>query len=189
MASTRHRAAGIPKSVALKDGRSAVISFLSGKDGVRELNGFINALVDEDAKIIYDRRVTLREEREWKKGKLAERRRGESFLLIARVDGRIAGTSEARRGRFKEKENVSLGLAIAESCRGIGLGEALLRANIETAKMMMRPRNIFLSVLANNRPAKALYRKVGFRRFASFPRWVRHNGKYVAHEFMLLRRA
>lgn len=187
MASARHRATGMPKTVELKDGRKAVISFLSAKDGVRELNDFINALVDENAKIIYDRRVTLREERAWKRSKLAEFRRGESLLFVARVDGKIAGTSEARRGRFKERDNVSLGLAIAEPYRGVGLGEALLRANIGAVEMM-KPRNIFLSVLASNKPAKSLYRKLGFRRFASFPRWVRHKGKYVAHEFMILRR-
>ena len=194
MASGRHTvsgsrfgASGLPKTVALKDGRIAIISFISEKDPVRELNGFINSLVREGAKIIYDRKVTMEEEREWKKAKLAELRKGESFLLVARVDGKLAGTSEARRGRFKEKDNVSLGLAIAGPYRGIGLGEALLRANIGLAKRMMRPRNIFLSVLASNKPAKSLYRKLGFRKFASFPGWVRHGGEYVDHEFLILR--
>jgi ribosomal protein S18 acetylase RimI-like enzyme len=181
---SRFRVSRLPKKVVLKDGRTATISFISERDGVRELNDFINALVEEKAKIIYDRKVTMNEEKEWKKAKLAEFRKGESQLLIARVDGKIAGTTEARKGRFKETGNVSLGLAIAKPYRGIGLGEALLRVNIGLAKKMMKPRNIFLSVLASNKPAKSLYKKLGFRKFASFPKWVRHKGEYVDHEFM-----
>ncbi|HSB47726.1 MAG TPA: GNAT family N-acetyltransferase [Candidatus Bilamarchaeum sp.] len=186
MASFRVPARGILKKIALKDGRIAAVSFLSQKDGAKELNDFINSLVSENAKIIYDRRVTLEEEKGWKKAKLSEFNKGESFILVARVGGKIAGTSEARKGRFKEDENVSLGLAIAKPYRGIGLGEALLRANVENARKAWRPRNMFLSVLANNRPAKSLYRKVGFRKFASFPKWVRHKGKFVDHEWMKL---
>ncbi|MFN7991168.1 MAG: GNAT family N-acetyltransferase [Candidatus Micrarchaeia archaeon] len=177
---------GLPRRVTLRDGTVADIRFLSRRESVESLRDFINALVEERAQIIYDRKVGMKAEREWIRARLGSRREGTGYLLVAKVGGAIAGTSGADRGRFKERENVSLGLAIARRYRGIGLGEALLRINIEVARRSLKPRNIFLSVLSTNRRAVSLYRKVGFRKFALFPRWVDHFGKRVDHVFMKL---
>jgi RimJ/RimL family protein N-acetyltransferase len=178
----------LPKRVALKDGRIATIGFLGEKDSARELQGFINALVEEGAYIVYDRKATLKEENAWKKNNISKLKRRDGYILVARVDGKLAGTTGADRERMKGRHNVSLGLAIAKPYRRIGLGEALLRANIGTARRLMKPKNIYLSVFAPNKPARILYRKLGFREFAIFPKWLLHSGKYVDHVFMLLKK-
>jgi len=178
----------LPKKIVLKDCRIATMAFLSRKDSVHELQDFINSLVEERTYLHYDRKVTLRQEREWKKKRLGDMRKREGYVLVARVDGRIAGTSGAYRERFKGRNNVSLGIAIAKSFRGIGLGEVLLRLNIRTARELLKPKNIYLSVLAPNKPARSLYEKLGFREFAVFPKWMLHKGKYVDHIFMKLER-
>ncbi len=177
---------GLPKKVKLKDGRVATISFLSEKDSVRELQAFINALVAERAHITYDRKVTLKEEKDWKKKRLANLRKRTGYLLVARVDGRMAGTSGGFRDAHKARNNVCLGIGLARGYRSVGLGEVLLRTNIAIAKRFLKPKNIYLSVLAPNKPARALYRKLGFKEFAVFPKWILHNGKYVDHVFMKL---
>ncbi len=174
------------KKVELKDGRIASISFLSPGDSAEELRAYINSFVRENAYLLKDRKATLKEEREWKKKELAGMKKGERYVLIARVGGKLAGTSGAFRGRLKERNNVALGLAIAKPYRGIGLGESLLRLNIAVAKKRFRPKNIYLSVFAPNRPARSLYRKLGFKEFAVFPKWLLHGGKYVDHVMMKL---
>ncbi|MEM4272174.1 MAG: GNAT family N-acetyltransferase [Candidatus Bilamarchaeaceae archaeon] len=170
----------------LKDGREAEINFLSKKDSTRELNRFINALVEEEAPVIYGSRVSLKEEERWKKNELEGLRKGERFLLLARVGGKLAGTSGARRGIGKSKENVSLGIALAKEFRGAGLGEKLLSIGIKLSEKFFRPRNIYLSVLACNKPAYSMYKKLGFREFARFPKWVIQRGEYVDQVFMKL---
>ncbi|MFH0884308.1 MAG: GNAT family N-acetyltransferase [Candidatus Micrarchaeota archaeon] len=130
----------MPRKVALKDGRTATIAFLSTKDGARELQSFINAFVREGSFLLYDRKTSLKDEMKWKKAKLADFAKGDGQVLVARVDGKIAGTSDARREPFKGRDNVSLGIAIASGYRGAGLGEALLRLNIETVRKRQKPK-------------------------------------------------
>jgi RimJ/RimL family protein N-acetyltransferase len=177
---------GLPKDVRLKDGRIATVSFLSGKDSARELQRFINAFVTERTFLGYDKRFSLKEEEAFKKTQLSLRRKREGHLIIARVGGALAGSTGARREKFKGRHNVSLGIAIAKPFRGIGLGEALLRANIRETERSLKPKNVFLSVLAPNERARKLYRKLGFRKFAVFPEWMLHQGKFVNHIFMRL---
>jgi ribosomal protein S18 acetylase RimI-like enzyme len=173
-------------SIRLKDGRIAKVSFLGAKDSPRELNRFINSIIDENAFIMMDRRVPLKEEEAWKKAELEKFRKKQGHLLIARVEGRIAGTSGAGRERGRGSENIMLGIAVAKEFRGIGLGEGLLRENIQRAKKRYAPRNIYLSVFSPNKAANNLYRKLGFKRFAVFPKWIRYDGKYIDHIFLKL---
>lgn len=178
----------LPQDVRLKGGRVATVGFLTDRDGARELQGFINSFIREGSFLLYDRKTSLAEEMKWKKAKLADYRKGNGQVLIARINGKIAGTSDARREPFKGRDNVCLGIAIASDYRGLGLGEALLRLNIESVRRRQKPRNIYLSVQSPNRPARALYRKLGFREFAVFPKWLKQDGKYVDHIFMKLER-
>jgi len=169
----------LPMDVKLKNGANAAISFLGTKDSVRELRQYINTLVDEDTYLLVDRKVSLREEAEWKKGQIAMRRKGDGYVLVARVGGKLAGTASARRGIGKERDNIFLGIALLKPFRGIGLGEALMRTNIAVAKGLFAPKNIWLCVFAPNKTAMGLYKKLGFRKFAVYPGWIAHRGGYV----------
>jgi len=172
----------------LRDGRMAEISFLAKTDSVREFMGYINALVEEDAKIHFDRKVSLKEEKKWKADSLASMKKNEGYVLVARVGGRIAGVSNAHRERLRTRGNVFLGLSVAKPFRRIGLGETLMRANIAAAKKFFKPKSdiIYLSVFGNNKPAISLYQKLGFRMFAAFPDWIPYKKKRVDVIFMKL---
>lgn len=165
----------------LDDGRMAKVSFLSKEDSTRELLLWINRLIAEKAYILADKKLTMKKEGEWKKNQLEMLRKRTGYTLIARVDGKIAGTSGATQGRTKERGCVMVGLAIAKPYRRQGLGEALLRLNVKTAKgwFRPRPRNIWLSVFRENKAAYRLYKKVGFKEFAVWPKWYLHEGRYI----------
>jgi len=170
--------------VKLKDGKEASISFLSKKDSTAELLKFINRIIAEKAYLFQNKKFTLVQEEEWKAAELEKYRRGEGFQLIARVDGKIAGSSGAGREMWKGSGNILIGIAIAKPFRRLGLGELLISINIKTAKKLFRPKNIYLSVLRANKPAHSLYKKLGFKEFAVFPKWMNHYGKYIDQIFM-----
>jgi len=176
------------KEVKLRDGRTAKLEYLSEKDSTEELLKLINGLVEEKACILYNKKFTLEEEEKWKRGRLEEFKKRNGYVIIARVDGNLAGSSGCKKGDFKEKGNVCLGVIVAKEYRGLGLGEALLRLNVETVHKFFgeEPNNIYLSVFATNKAAASLYRKLGFKEFATLPKWLFHKGEYVDHIFMKL---
>ncbi len=177
----------MPK-LKLRDGRMAEISFLAKSDDARDFMDYINALVEEDVKIHFDRKVSSEEEEKWKTDALSSMKRNEGYVLVARVDGEVAGVSNANRERLRTRGNVFLGLSVAKKFRRLGLGRALMQTNIDTAKKFFKPESdiIYLSVFGNNKPAISLYQKLGFRIFAAFPNWMPYKKRRVDIIFMKL---
>ncbi len=144
----------------------------------------INSLVSEQSRIFIDRQFTMRQEKDWQVMRAREIRAG-NFLPIICWDGeKIAGLSEARRGAFKERHNVSLGIAIGAAYRRCGIGEKLLLLSIREAQKTMKAENIWLEYEDGNVPAKSLYEKVGFRECARLPGFINHYGRYCDKVFM-----
>ena len=100
---------------------------------------------------------------------------------------KLIGLSEGFRGKWKDRQNVCLGIAILRKYRGHGLGETLLRRIITLTKKNLKPKNIYLDLFAKNKIACALYKKIGFREFARFPKWFRHRGKDMDKVYMILK--
>ncbi len=175
------------KLVKLKDDRIAEIRFLSPKDQTHEFQQFIHEIIDENAYIIHSKKPTLKEEEKWKQTELEKQKKGDGLLLVARVDGKLAGTSGANRDRGKASHHVMIGIALAKEYRGVGLGQALLRTNIEMSKKLLKPKVISLDVFAPNKPARALYEKVGFVQFGLLPKALLYKGRFVDRIFMMLK--
>lgn len=157
-------------------------------DPAKAFRDFICELVDEETFILVNRKPGIKEEEAWLKDKLNGIRRREQVTLTAWDGGKLVGSCEAAKGRFKDESNVSIGISVRKAYRGRGLGERLLRSTIILARQRLRPRNIFLHVSAPNKPAMSLYKKVGFREFARFPKWHLHKGEYVDGLYMILRK-
>ncbi len=84
------------------------------------------------------------------------------LFLVAVIDGDIVGTSDIARGRHsKNRHTASLGIALRKDARGVGLGRAMIQEMIGWAQSQ-GIRKLTLGVFASNRPAVALYRKLGF---------------------------
>lgn len=149
---------------------------------------FINSLIDEDLFLLIDEKPTLIQERDWLKTRLKNISNGTELCLSVFDGKKLVANAQAIRDKWKEKNNVALGLAISKSHRGLGLGEYLLRSIISLALKKFKPKNIYLRVFSDNKIAKSLYKKVGFRKIAHFPSWTLHKGKYVGHDYMLLKK-
>ena len=165
----------------LKDGSTVLLRWQSSnpkKEEASRFMRFINSLVKDKEYILMDKQTPLKAEKKWVKEGCERIRNNELLRLIAEKDKNIIGICDAARGKWKEKGNVTLGVSVAKEFRGKGLGTALLRIIIKEAKRKWKPENIVLAYIEGNDPAKRLYEKLGFRKFAVFPRWVKHRGRY-----------
>lgn len=148
---------------------------------------FINDIIDEDIYILHNKKYTLGEEEKWKREKLKAIKKNECVGLVALSGKRVVASLEARRERCKLSDNVSCGVAVSRDFRGVGLGERMLRTLIAEAKKKLKPKNIYLTMIAKNKPAFSLYKKVGFRKIIGrHPKWFRHKGRYLDQLTLLL---
>lgn len=85
------------------------------------------------------------------------------LALLAEVHGQVVGFLNFRNNaRARLAHNGMLGISVAPEFRGRGVGEALLRALLEWARDNPLIEKVSLAVFADNAPAIALYRKLGF---------------------------
>ncbi len=172
--------------ILLKNGLIAEVGFLSDEDGTEELLEHINSAIREKTFISYDMEFTLEDEKEWKKNELEKMEAGNGFVLVARVDGRIAATTGATRDSGRSRGNIQLGILVAKRYRGIGLGRGILNLNIRQTRKRFRPKNIYLYAYSPNKSAISLYKKLGFREFAVFRKWAKFGNRYLDQIFMKL---
>lgn len=79
----------------------------------------------------------------------------------------------------------SLGIGVLANYRGQGVGEALIKSALQQAKIKGLTR-IELTVFENNKPAIALYKKLGFVVEGIHKNKSRIDGRYANHIFMAL---
>lgn len=145
-------------------------------------------LIGEGTYLIINRKPTMKEEKEWLKERIVANRKQKEALLTAWDGKRLVGCCEARKGKWKDERNVSVGICILKKYRRQGLGKRLLRGVIQLAKKRLAARIIYLEVAAPNKAAISLYKKCGFGPFARFPKWSRHNGRYIDNIYMMLKK-
>jgi len=92
-----------------------------------------------------------------------------NFTVVAKDRDKIVGTLQ-----WHVKEDPKMGLVefeeihVSEDYRGKGIGSAIIKFAIQSVKnffkkIKIKPRRIFLFVNENNKVARALYEKHGFR--------------------------
>lgn len=122
--------------VKIFSGKKLKIREISEKDlkSVKNFQDFINSLVGEEAKILLNKKKTLKEEREWLKEKIkAIRARKKVFLVAQDFNNRIVGTTGINLGRGREEHIGNFGITIRAGYRGIGLGKYLMGEILKSA--------------------------------------------------------
>ena len=98
------------------------------------------------------------------------------IILIAEVDGVVAGASDVDNGGKKRRQHVGrVGMSVLKEYRGIGCGTALLQSIIKWAKEDKVIEKLSLEVFASNANAIGLYKKLGFREQGRAPRELKIN--------------
>jgi ribosomal protein S18 acetylase RimI-like enzyme len=156
---------------------------------VSKFQDFINSLVKEDAMILRNKRVSLKEETEWLKNKIKAIRKNKAVSLMDETNRIIIGTAEVVLRRIGRQSHVAdFIISIRKGYRGIGLGKYLMVEIIKLAKKKLKPKPkiISLGVMPSNKPAIKLYRKFGFKKVALVPRQFQYKGKLHDEIIMLL---
>jgi RimJ/RimL family protein N-acetyltransferase len=88
--------------------------------------------------------------------------RSHVLWLVAELEGLLVGSADFQRGRHaKNSHTAEFGMAVRQEYRGLGIGEAILRAGIEWCRSV-GVRKIKLGVFVTNNRAIHLYSKLGF---------------------------
>lgn len=78
------------------------------------------------------------------------------------------------------------GMYVRPDRQGRGIAYRLMEALINRAKTCSGLEQITLTVVSENRPAKALYAKWGFQKYGTYPRSLRGNGRALDEDYMVL---
>ena len=155
------------------------------KIGARALMDYFNPIIGQKARLLLQKKVTLRQEEKYvsEQAKLLDK--GQLVKIFLFVGGKIAGASEIRKSALpSEAHNAVLSIAITPKWQGKGFGELLLRRAIAEAKERFTPKNIWLDRYGGNMIAGRLYEKVGFAEVARLKQYHSHYGKYEDKVFM-----
>lgn len=101
-------------------------------------------------------------------------------ILVAVVDGEIVGviglhTSSKPRANHRGE----IGMMVRDDWQGKGVGTAIMRAVIDLADRWLNLTRIELTVLTDNEPAIALYRKFGFEIEGTLHKYAFCDGEFV----------
>lgn len=172
------------------NGKKITIRQLSKKDlrNVKQFRDFINSFVEENAQIMMNEKVSLKEEAKWLKEKIENIKRRKVVFLIAEHNSIITGTIGIDLSIWRQSHIGNLGITIKKAYRGMGLGNYLMREIIKLARKELKhkPKIIRLSVFSTNKSALNLYKKYRFKKVAIIPKQIEFNGKLVDEIIMLL---
>lgn len=152
----------------------------------KEYMNFINELIVEDAKLLMNKKQTLKDEQNWVKRAVKSARDKKRVAVIARDGNKIVAHADVELKTFKQNHIGKFGIAIREGYRGAGLGKYIMAEVLKLAKKQLPGLKVFwLDVYENNAPAIGLYEKMGFKIVGKIPKQIQHKGKLVAEYIMI----
>ncbi|MFC2174284.1 GNAT family N-acetyltransferase [archaeon] len=175
------------KEIGLKDGRTVLVRDLQPNEDVIGITNFFNGLIEEKAFLVYDEKQSPEEEADWLRGQMSEIEAGRLISWRVLLDGRHVGGVNAQQGKWKERGNVEVGIALAKEVRGQGLGHELMSLMIEAAKEKWSPHHLFLRANPQNKAALKLYEDLGFKEFVVLKEWEDHYGEYIDTVWLVLK--
>ena len=109
------------------------------------------------------------------------------LLLIAEIGGRhIGNCSLMSIGEYKRyRHRCDIAIALYKEYCGLGVGKAMLETVLDIAEKTGYEQ-AELEVIADNKPAIALYKKLGFKIYGTFPDNMKYaDGSYVDTYWMM----
>jgi len=165
-------------------GRKILIRKLSAKDieKAKDFRNYINALIEEEAKILMKKKKTEKQEKEWLKDRVKDKL---AISLVAFDNDLLVGIASCSLERERQDHVADFGISVRKEYRGIGLGKFLMKEVIERGERGLKPKFVKLGVFDNNIIAIKLYEKMGFKRVAKIPKYLQYKGRLVDEIIMM----
>lgn len=171
------------KRVKIKDGRTIVIRRPKMSDA-KQLTNYLNSLVKEDAPIRRNKKVSLKEEREWLKESLKKIHKGDMHLLVVELDGEIVSVSNLTKERGRSSHVATYGVSVLKGYRRFGIATAITKYILSIGRKDKSIKVITLNVYEFNNGAIKMYKKLGFKKTAKLKRRAKYKRKLV-NEFIM----
>jgi RimJ/RimL family protein N-acetyltransferase len=166
------------RTFSAKDGREIILRTPTWND-LDDLMTMINSLVEERADILIDEKVTRDQEIEWLSKALARLEKAETFYMVAQVEDKVIANSEIGKKTSGHDRHVgTLGIAIRNGYRNLGIGTEMLKTLIEQARAM-NLKLLTLSVYATNQHAHHVYQSAGFVDTGRIPKKFFKDGQFI----------
>ncbi len=138
-----------------------------------------NSIVKEKAYILSNKIIRYKEGA-YKIRRLIEEIKNKQYVsLVAYVGSQLVGVCSIRRLSGNSNHIGELSIFVGKRFRRIGIGRALMENTIDLAKKRMKGLEIIcVELFSVNKPAIALYTKMGFKRVAEIPKRFKMQGKY-----------
>ena len=157
------------KKITLKNGEICTLRNGTERDGEQVLEVFNLTHAETDFMLTYpdENSFTAAQESDFLKEKTESKNEIE---IVAEINGKIVGTAgiDAVGGKFKISHRADFGIAILKEYCGLGIGSALTNACIECARAAGFLQ-LELNVVAENKAAVSLYKKLGFCEYGRNP--------------------
>lgn len=171
------------------DGKKITIRTITKSDlkNAKKFQVFVNSIITEEAKILMNEKLTVKEELEFLERNLKGAKNKKKVYLVAESENKIVGATDIELLRWRSSHIGRFGIMILDDYQGIGLGSYLTSEIIKLAKKELEPKIkiMRLEVYANNTPAIGLYKKMGFKIVAKIPKQIQWKGKLVDELVML----
>ncbi|MBO4213035.1 MAG: GNAT family N-acetyltransferase [Clostridia bacterium] len=158
------------KKILTKDGRECLLRTATADDTEAMLDVFIKTHEETDFLASYadENSRDIEKERKFLDGLYNSENEVE---ILAFIDGKAVGTAgiNAVGRKFKTRHRAEFGVCVLKDFWGLGIGRALTDACVECAKKAGYAQ-LELDVVAENAPAIALYKSVGFVEYGRNPR-------------------
>jgi len=157
-----------------------IIRELTMKDA-KALMDYINPMTEEPGiGILMNKKISLKEEKKYLKDVLEQVKKGKAIKLAA-VDGdRIVSVASIELMKYKKSHVGGFGIAVSKDYRGKGLGKFMMKTIIDYAVEKLKGLKLIeLDVFADNKWARHLYEKMGFKKTGIKPKAVKQGNKYI----------
>ena len=152
----------------------------------KKFQNYINSLIEEEVKILMNKKFSLKEEKKAIEGFVKATRQKKEVIIIAEHEGKIVGLTDVKIDRYRKNHIGTLGITVRAGYRGMGLGKIIMEEVIKLAKKdLPNLKIISLTVYEDNKPAIALYKKMGFKKVARLPDQIQYKGRLVGEYIML----
>ena len=171
-----------PKEFTLKNGQKVILRSPEKEDAEELINQVISVAESTDFLLSVPEDFNKYLEDMKKEEDLIEwSKTDRGYWLIGCVDNKIIANCSLRfMGHAKDQHRGSIGIAISEDYRGIGLGSIFFDEMIKLAKQTDGVEQIELDVIDKNEKALKLYESKGFIRTGTIPHQLKlKDGTYL----------